>query len=90
MYYPNYKGRTWNREDPAYTLVVTDMIDGIGVNDTNFGFSNSNDQVSGYTIRQLEDALVGVKTWNQWRDKIKSMYNNPSENNLDKLFKAYE
>jgi hypothetical protein len=52
------------------------MIDGIGVND----------QVEGYNIRQIEDALRGNKIWNNWRNNIKNNNNNGTENNLDALF----
>jgi hypothetical protein len=55
---------------------VEDMIDDIS------GY----DQVSGYSIRQIEDALQSKKTWNEWRDNIKNSYNNATENNLDALF----
>lgn len=59
-----------------YTGVVEDMIDGIS------GY----DQVENYTIKEIEDALRGTKTWNEWRDKIKNKYNNDTEDNLDALF----
>jgi hypothetical protein len=39
-----------------------------------------------YTIRQIEVALVGKWKWDKWRDKIKKLYNNGTENNLDSLF----
>ena len=44
------------------------------------------DQVAGYTIRQIEDALPGQLTWNAWKTNIKNLYNNATENNLDALF----
>ena len=59
-----------------YTGVVQDMIDGI----------EDYDQVTGYTIRQIEDALPGQLTWNAWKTNIKNLYNNATENNLDALF----
>jgi hypothetical protein len=91
MYYLNYQGRFWSpTKSPEYTLVVTDMTDGIGFDNTNNGFSDTRDEVSGYSIRQLERSLVGVKTWNGWKENIKNLYDNPTENNLDKLFRAYE
>jgi hypothetical protein len=69
--YPSYFG--------DYTGVVKDMIDGISSPYTY-------DQVSGYTIRQIEDALNGERYWNNWKDNIKNSYNNATENNLDQLF----
>lgn len=59
-----------------YTGIVPDMIDGVS------GY----DQVSGYTIRQIEDALQGERTWNNWRDNIKNSDNNATKNNVDALF----
>jgi hypothetical protein len=82
MIWPNYTifyGRKkGGSSDPIfnYTGVVQDMIDGIGVND----------QVEGYNIRQIEDALRGNKIWNNWRNNIKNNNNNGTENNLDALF----
>lgn len=74
MVYPNY---TVSEIRPKYTLVVKDMID----ND-----NSTQDLVTGYSIKQIEDALVGRKTWNDWRDNIKNLHNNATENNLDALF----
>jgi hypothetical protein len=60
-----------------YTGVVQDLID----ND----FS-SNDGVTGYSIKEIENTLEDTKTWNEWKDNIKNKYNNGTENNLDALF----
>ena len=47
--------------------------------------------VSGDTIRQIEDALRGKKTWNAWRDNIKSKYpNNATKDKLDVLFAFWD
>lgn len=59
-----------------YTGIVEDCIDA----------SNSYDTVSGYTIREIEDALQSKKSWNDWKENIKNKYNNATENNLDALF----
>jgi len=92
MVYPDYKGR-W-RSTGDYTLVVSDMIDTSISDDTNYGYGydalDTEDEVSGYTIRQIEDALKGQKTWNAWRDNIISKYGNTTEDNLNRLFRAYE
>jgi hypothetical protein len=82
MVYPGYANvygrRKGGSSDPffLYTGVVEDMINGIG------GY----DQVNGYSIRQIEDALQGQKNWNGWRDNIKNRYENATENNVDALF----
>jgi len=44
------------------------------------------DQVSGYTIRQIEDVINGEMTWNKWKTNIKNSYENETEENLDALF----
>ena len=51
---------------------------------------SGNDQVEGYTIRQIEDALNGEKSWINWRNNIKNRYNNATENNLDALFNTWD
>lgn len=83
MKYAGYRGGATIR--PYYTQVVVDMID--GPRDDNNGSENSSeDNVSGYTIRQIEDALRGQRTWNGWGNNIKNRYNNATESNLDQLF----
>jgi hypothetical protein len=41
-------------------------------------------------IKQLQDALVGAKSWAQWRDNIKNRYDNRTEIYLDELFNNWE
>ena len=85
MIWNNYFGGSTNR--PNYTQVVVDMIDpnySNSVNNQNNGLWNDN--VTGYSIRQIEDALNGQRTWDGWRNNIKNRYNNATENNLDALF----
>ena len=48
--------------------------------------NNGTDNVEGYTIRQIEDALNGQTTWAGWRNNIKSKFVNSSEGNLEALF----
>ena len=64
----------------TYTGVVVDMIDPIG----------GTDQVTGYTIRQIEDALNGKTTWNSWRDNIINTIENDKEENLATLFDRWD
>ncbi len=75
-YTPKYGGN--------YSGVVQDMID----TDKNIPTA-INESVSGYTISQIEKTLKDVRTWNAWRDKIKSEYNNPTEQYLDALFSSW-
>ncbi|MCF6213272.1 MAG: hypothetical protein L3J45_04520 [Flavobacteriaceae bacterium] len=79
-----------------YTGVVQDMIDGIKTRFSDYYWTKNNswvplsrnysDRVSGYTIRQIEDALIGQKKWNDWKNNIKNKYNNGTENNLHETF----
>lgn len=73
MVYPNYQNSYFG----SYTGVVEDMID----NDNSFG-----DNVSGYTIREIENSLMYQKNWDDWRNKIINDHTNPTENNLPALF----
>ncbi|WP_259370254.1 hypothetical protein [Marnyiella aurantia] len=36
--------------------------------------------------KQLEQALIGSALWNDWRDNMKSNYNNSTEPFVDELF----
>ena len=91
-----YSGYSPSYSRLRYTGVVQDMIDGSKDTTSMYHFTDSNpwvysqksysDKVSGYSIRQIEDALAGQKTWNDWRDNIKNKYNNGTKNNLDAIF----
>ncbi len=72
----------------GYTPIVWDMMDNINQNikDTRCPIDN----VSGYTLTQLENALYGHNTWGSWRDAIRDNYNNPTENKLSELFANYK
>ncbi|MBB1193024.1 hypothetical protein DNC80_04990 [Flavobacterium sp. SOK18b] len=81
----NYQDRriTANR---FYTSVGFDMMDDFNQRLIYGTEEFPIDRVSGYTLTQLEFALVGAKSWLQWRDNIKNRYNNPTEIYLDELF----
>jgi len=67
----------------SYTGVVEDLVDGLGG-------TGSYDQVSGYTMYQIEQALKGAKTWTEWKNNIKNKYDNATENQLDNLFTYWQ
>ncbi|QDH79525.1 hypothetical protein FKX85_10935 [Echinicola soli] len=82
-----------------YTGIVQDMIDGYGTKTTYAWWDYSKkdwgkprieksyfDQVSGYTIRQLEDALAVSHTWEIWKKTIKNDYENTTEEYLYATF----
>lgn len=94
MKYTNYKGR-YDRTRGDYTLIVSDMIDISTTDNTNYGYGyfssdGFKDNVSGYTLKQIEDVLSYTSSWNNWRDNIKNKYSNATENKLDKLFKNWD
>lgn len=47
------------------------------------------DKVEGYTMSQIESALIGCDTWNKWRDNIKRKYNNNTKQYVDELFASW-
>lgn len=70
-----------------YTSAGWDMMDNTNQRTTpNFNSLLPQDRVSGYTITQLQSALIGARSWNQWRDNIKNKYYNSTEQHLDELF----
>lgn len=92
MVYPLYEPVYGRR---SYSGVVQDMIDGFKTRISGFYNEGGNwvslrrnydDRVSGYTIRQIEDALKGQTSWEGWRDNIIRMYNNETEHNLQATF----
>lgn len=80
-YEPGYGRQKGGSSSPFsnYTGIVQDLIDE----------TNGYDQVTGYSIRQIEDVLRSKKTWNEWRDNIKDSYENATENNLDALYEYW-
>lgn len=92
---PNYRYKHENfqyrliSDSNFYTSAGWDMIDDFNQKNT-YGTAYPIDRVSGYTIKQLEDALRGVKTWAEWRNRIKNLYNNVTEEFLFELFNNWE
>jgi hypothetical protein len=86
--YSDYNGR--GRGKPEYTNVVMDCIDD---ESNNFNLlakhTNEGDSVKGYTIKQIEDALKGKRTWNEWKQSMIDKHNNATENKLDALFNLW-
>ena len=94
MVYPSYVP-LYSRKD--YTGVVQDMIDGFKTTTSRYhsiyevgSYKSYSDQVPGYTIRQLEDALRERETWADWKTNIKHKYNNATEDNLELLFNYWD
>ncbi len=100
MVYPN-RNPTYGRLN--YTEVVEDLIDPNKTRTTSYWYDFNtntwctssqritrtyNDNVSGYNIKQLEDALRGKLTWDSWRNNIKTMYNinTATDTNINNAF----
>nr|WP_315252124.1 hypothetical protein [uncultured Flavobacterium sp.] len=76
-------------EQNHYTSGGYDMIDDFNqsaIYDNRFPI----DRVSGYTLKQLEESLIGARLWGQWKDNIKNKYDNPTETFLDELFNNWQ
>ena len=82
-----------------YTGIVEDLMDGFGTTTTSkwYDFSTEtwgtpdisksyNDQVSGYSIVQIENTLNSQRYWDDWRNVIINMYSNATENKVYEAF----
>lgn len=69
----------------TYTSLMVDLTD--NYNQRTFrGYQYPIDNVSGYTIKQIEDKVMDKKTFYSFKNALRDSYNNPTENNLDQLF----
>ena len=76
---------------PFYTSIGRDLIDNVNQRVLyNNNFALPVDRVSGYTIKQLENALYNADEWNEWRNNIKNMYANSTEIYVDELFNNWQ
>ncbi|MEO9870373.1 MAG: hypothetical protein ABJQ69_03660 [Ekhidna sp.] len=84
MTYSDYQGGS-NSEN--YTHYFVDLIDSPENGEPNQGEEiTSRDQVSGYTVRQLEDDVKGTKTMTGVNNRVKNGQSTTTKNNVDKLF----
>lgn len=85
----NFQNRTITANN-HYTSGGFDLLDNVNQR----VFYNNNafpiDRVSGYIAVQLQNALINAKSWNDWRDNIKSNYNNSTEPFVDELFANWQ
>lgn len=86
--YPNFDSSDENpfSEGGSYTGIITDMIDP--------AIEGTYDEVSGYTLQQIEVAIQkgGIGTsfdLNALVNSLKNLYNNPTEKELDALVKKW-
>lgn len=83
----NYQIRTIDNE-PFYTSGGWDMIDNF--NQRTLNNTLPIDNVNGYSLLQLQNAIVYQQTWIQWRSRIIELYDNPTEGNLVQLFQNWQ
>ena len=79
MTYSSYTPRYFDE----YTGIVQDLVDGT---DGTSGY----DQVSGYTLPELEHSIKWTMLWEHWRERIRHDHVNPTENNLTNLFNYWQ
>ncbi|MBQ9470360.1 MAG: hypothetical protein IJU72_05345 [Bacteroidales bacterium] len=83
---------TWIKDkkngESIYTPLVIDLVDNYNQHFL-WGNNYPMDRVSGYSLYQIEQALKGCTSLQQWRDRLKSMYSNPTSAYLDELFDNY-
>lgn len=82
--YLNYRGGQTNR--PDYTQVVVDMVDSPSEDPFNNGAGFPQDQVQGYSMKQIEDVLHNTSSFEIWKINLQNTYDNPTEANLEALF----
>lgn len=80
------EGFTTRANDLIYTSIIIDLMDNENQRITR-GNGRPTDRVSGYTIGQIERALRGARSWNQFRDRVKNINSSNTDNNqIDELF----
>ncbi|MGL1884939.1 MAG: hypothetical protein OCD76_00380 [Reichenbachiella sp.] len=85
QYDVNYQNRKITKDD--YTSIVVDLLDDYN----QFSELKNNpdypiDLVKGYTILQVQDALISADDWWEWRDRIITKHYNKTENKVEELF----
>lgn len=83
--------RTWGgdrqlrtaAEQNEYSEVLIDLMD--DYNQSTRSTIYPVDNVSGYTLHQIQSAMNGKRTVDSFFDNLRSMYNNPTENNLQSI-----
>ena len=71
-----------------YTALFIDLMDDDNQLDR-LGGNRPDDDVSGYTIRQLQKAVENSRNLEQVRDYLRDNYTNPTEGGLNDLFGFY-
>ncbi|AWW30394.1 hypothetical protein DN752_09820 [Echinicola strongylocentroti] len=79
-----------------YTGLVPDLIDGekwsvsycywTSKTSWNESYKEYRDQVTGYSIKEIEDVMENTSTWGVWKKNLKNNYTNETEIYLDSSF----
>ncbi|WP_421890588.1 hypothetical protein [Marinoscillum sp.] len=86
-YLLNYQRRQIN--DPLwniYSSVVVDLHDDVNQRFEWGSILFPDDEVVGYEIDEIEEALRGVRSWTGWQNNIINRLDNSTENEVDNLF----
>ena len=84
----------------SYTGIIHDMMDGDEQTKTckyYYDLQNKSyetystpktyiDNIAGYTLPEIETSLDGIRDANAWKNKLKTLYDNETEDNLDDAF----
>ncbi|SMO32761.1 hypothetical protein SAMN06265379_10153 [Saccharicrinis carchari] len=80
---PNYSSDDFYK---TYTSIIIDLMDNFNQS-VKYGRWYPVDRVKGYTIKQIESALKGARSWNKFRDRIKNINSsNNDDDEIDELF----
>lgn len=96
--YPDYTPSHYSTV--SYTAIVRDLMDGVGLTKTSEEFLDTNtdkfdyystpkryiDNVGGYSLIQIETSLKGTRNANDWKNNLKNLFNNETEDYLDAAF----
>ena len=70
-----------------YTPIVADLIDNLNQNAIPAIFGDQPiDEVSGYSLNQIQVALDNCRSIDEWEQKLRWNFNNPTEEHLTELF----
>lgn len=83
--------RTWRgneqqtlvEDQDEYSEVFVDLMD--NVNQSTINPALPNDNVTGYTLHQIQTALNSSRTVDQFFTRLRNLYTNPTENNLQPI-----
>lgn len=68
LLYPGWTGLDYG-SDKYYTHIIDDLID-TNTSPAKYGKKAPYDKVEGYSIKQIEDAVVGVESTNEWKQNL--------------------